>query len=94
MNGGEIDKFNRQQQKKYGDKYAERDDYEKEYLKLFNKILVRNYNEALLEFYENDESYKKATALMEQYGMAEWDELAKRNKETIEGIKRLLSDNE
>jgi hypothetical protein len=91
MNGGGIDKFNAQQRKKYGDDFANREGYAEEYAKKFNKILNRNLNEALLEFYENNDSFKKAAALVEKYGMTEWDELAKNNTQVIEELRSALS---
>lgn len=93
MNNGGLDKFNKQQQEKYGKDYEKRDGYDEELTKTLDKMLDQNLNESLLEFYENNDSFKKANALIEQYGMTEWDDLAKSNTEAIEDIRIFLFGN-
>lgn len=93
MNSGGIDKFNRQQEKKYGKKYAERDGYVDDYNKLFEKELVRNMNKSLNEFYSSNKNVRKARSMVEKYGMIEWDDFAKKNEAAIEDVRRAVEKN-
>lgn len=93
MNSGGIDKFNRQQEKKYGKKYAERDGYVDDYNKLFEKELVRNMNKSLNEFYSSNKNVQKARSMVEKYGMTEWDDFAKKNEAAIEDVRRAVEKN-
>ncbi len=60
MNSGGIDKFNKSQRKKHGDKYAERDSYTDDYMKEFDRKFSENYNKALNSFYENSKAYQES----------------------------------
>jgi len=87
MNNGGIDKFNRSQQKKYGDNYAGRKGYDEDYYKMFQKDLDTTMNKSLLEFFNSNENYKKADALVQKYKMDQWDDLAKSNSEAVSALR-------
>ena len=87
MNEGGIDKFNNAQQKKYGDNYAQRKEYEEDYYKIFQKEFDSAMNKSLLKFLDSNENYKKADALVKKYDMTKWDELAKSNEEGISSLR-------
>lgn len=89
MNSGLTDKYNNDWKKKHGDTYTD-EKYEEGYEKLFNKVLTKRLNEALLDFYENDEGIKKSKALVDQYSMLEWDDLAKQNAASIEDVREAV----
>ena len=91
MNGGGIDKFNKQQEKKYGQTYQERDGYMDDYTKLFNKKLTENLNKSLNDFYMSDKNVQKARALVEKYDMTKWDDLAKQNEAAIEDVRKTVN---
>lgn len=90
MNGGGIDKFNKQQEKKYGKKYQERDGYTDDYMKLFNKKLTENLNKSLNDFYVSDKNVQKARDLVKKYDMTKWDDLAKQNEAAIEDVRKTV----
>lgn len=81
MNNGEIEKFNKFQEKKYGKDFAKRDGYVKDYEKLFNKYLEKHKSETISDFYNSNKNYAKAQKLVEKYGMTNWDELAKKYRD-------------
>lgn len=83
MNNGLINKFNRDQEKKYGKDFANRDQYESDYYKLFNNILNKYYDQSIYDFLSNNENFKKSNELIKKYEMQKWDDLAKSNYETI-----------
>lgn len=90
MNGGGIDKFNAQQRKKYGENYAKRDGYVGDYSKEFDKVLTKNLNKTLNDFYSSDASVKKARDLVKKYNMTKWDDLAKNNEAAIEEVRKTV----
>ena len=90
MNRGGIDKFNAGQRKKYGEKYYERNGYQEDYLKSFDKVIAKNLNRRLNDFYSNDASAKKARNMVKQYDMTKWDDLAKTNEANIEEVRRMV----
>lgn len=90
MNSGGINKFNEAQRKKYGESYAKRDGYAQDYLKAFDKVLTRNMNKSLNEFYQSDKNYKKSKALVDKYNMTSWNELARSNEAKIEEVRRAV----
>ena len=90
MNGGGIDKFNKQQEKKHGKNYAKRDGYANDYRKLFDKKLTEEMNKTLDNFYSTDKNVKKARNLVEKYGMTKWDNLAKDNEAAIEDVRKTV----
>ena len=84
MNSGLIDKYNREYDKKLGDKakdhdYANDKEYNEGYNKLWNKVLAEEYKKVITDAYENDKYFKRSQELLEKYKMVEWDELAKEN---------------
>lgn len=87
MNNGKIDKFNKEQAKKYGKDFAKRDGYEEDYIKMFNDELDKQMSKSMNDFYLSDKNYKKAEALVQKYDMTKWDELAKSNQEGIEFVR-------
>ena len=91
MNSGGIDKFNKQQEKKYGKKYQERDGYMDDYTKLFDKKLTENLNKSLNDFYASDKNVQKARALVKKYDMTKWDDLAKQNEAAIEDVRKTVN---
>ena len=90
MNGGEIDKFNARQKKKYGDEYTKRDGYISDYNKMFEKELAKNMNKTLNDFYASNKSVKKAHELVDRYGMTDWDDLAKHNEAMIKEVREAV----
>lgn len=91
MNEGGIDKFNAEQRKKYGDKYPERDGYMSDYDRIFQKHVIKNMNQSLNDFYQNNKNYQKGKSLVDKYNMTEWDELAKSNEMKIEEIRKAIN---
>ena len=87
MNSGGIDNFNSQQRKKYGDKFAKRDWYADDYSKVFNKEFAKNFDRSLNDLYNNSKNYKKAEAFAQKYNMTKWDDLARKNDETIRELR-------
>lgn len=87
MNNGEIDRINAKYQKKYGDDYGGRADYEDEMMKAFSDRLAENFNKATYDFYNNNVYSKKAQELVERYNMTEWDSLAKENTAAINDVR-------
>ena len=86
MNSGGIDRFNKQQQKKYGKNFAKRDNYLSDYKKKFDKELNKQTDKLLSEFYTNSEKYKKTKDLVDRYNMTKWDDLARNNESNIEKL--------
>ena len=90
MNNGEIDRFNNEQQKKYGKDFAERDGYIEDYNKLFSDELQKNMSKLLNDFRLSNANYQKADALVKEYNMTKWDDLAKNNQEAIDYIRSMI----
>ena len=90
MNTGGIDKFNAEQEKKYGKNYAQKAEYMKNYEKEFNRLLTQNLNEALNSFYETNKNVQRAHEFAEKYGMYTWSDLAKENKNNIEEVRSVI----
>jgi hypothetical protein len=93
MNRGGIDKFNKEQADKYGKDYAKRDGYTEDYMRMFEKEMARIYDKSLMDFYNSSASYKKTQALVEKYDMTSWDELARKNSEVIQDLRRAIEEN-
>ena len=93
MNSGGIDKFNKQQEKKYGKDYAKRDEYMEDYSAMFSKELEKTYNEGLANFYKTNKNYRKAQELCKKYDMTSWDELAKSNADAIGTLRSYMNNN-
>lgn len=90
MNGGGIDKFNKQQEKKYGKEYQKRDGYTDDYMKLFDKKLTENLNKSLNDFYVSDKNVQKTRDLVKKYDMTKWDDFAKQNEAAIEDVRKTV----
>lgn len=90
MNGGEIDKFNERQQKRYGPDYTKREGYASDYKKMFEKEVVRNMNKNLNDFYNSNKYVQKSRELVEKYGMLDWSEFARNNEAKIEEVRRAV----
>ena len=86
MNGGEVDKFNARQKKKYGNDFANRAGYLDDYQKLFDKEFTKNFNKSVGDFYKNNKNYKKSKELVDRYKMTKWNDLAKNNEAHIEEL--------
>lgn len=91
MNNGGIDEFNKQQEKKYGKNFAKRAGYMDDYEDMFSKELTNNMNKSLDEFYKSNKNFKKAQALVDEFGMTKWDDLAKENSEVIKKLQKSLN---
>lgn len=83
MNEGGIARFNEQQRSKYGENYAKRDGYVKDYEDQFNKLFRENFNKGVNEFWDNNPNYQKGKALVDKYRMREWDEFVKKNEADV-----------
>lgn len=88
LNDGGIEKFNKQQQKKYGNDYAQREKYVDDYKKLFKRTYDKMYNKTLSDFYDSNKSYKKAQKIVDEYGMMTWSDLATKNKNYVDSIRK------
>ena len=92
MNRGGTDKFNSDQEKKYGKDFAKRDGYEQEYMDLFGKEVAKQFNKTLNDFYNSNSDYKKSKELVDKYKMTEWDDLARSNEEKVQEVRRSVED--
>ena len=90
MNNGEIEKFNANQRKKYGDNFANRDGYISDYSKLFNTRVAKYMDTSLNNFYKNDKNFQRSEKLINEYGMTEWHELARKNSVEIDDLRRAI----
>ena len=90
-NNGGIEAFNAQQEKKYGKNFFKRDAYLEDHNKWFDERFAANWNKLLMDFYSNDKDFQKAQSLVDKYNMTEWNELAKKNTEIINELKRSLN---
>lgn len=88
MNGGGIAKFNEQQKKKYGEKFAQRDGYVSDYQKLFNRKFTENFNQTLNDFYSSNKNVQKGRDMVKKYDMTKWDDFARKNEAAIEDVRR------
>ena len=79
----EMDQFDKQQQRKYGDDYAERPGYLEDGGQYFAKFFATDYNKTIKEFYLTNEHYINAMDLLDKYGMETWDDLARDDLEAI-----------
>ena len=88
MNNGLLDKYNKKYDKKLGSK-AKNHDYlnDKKYNdginKLFNDLYTKHYNKITVEELLNDENFKKAKQISDQFSMTKFDDLAKENDRFI-----------
>lgn len=94
MNREGNDKFNSQQEKKYGKKYTERESYFDDYQKAFDEVFTKYYDQSLSNFYKTNKNYKKGKELVDKYEMKSWDELAKNNEKTIDELRAIVAEYE
>ena len=90
MNRGGIEKFNREQHKKYGDDYTKRDGYISDYNKMFGDRVANYMNQSLDKFYKNDKDFKKCEALVDKYKLNDWHELAMKNTAAINDLRQAI----
>ena len=83
MNNGGIDKFNKQQEKKYGSNYMNRNGYESDYMKLFDAAYTKHRTKTVNDILKNDKNFKKGQELVNKYKMLDWNQLAKDNQQFI-----------
>lgn len=83
MNNGGIDKFNKQQERKYGSNYMHRKDYDTDYEKLFDDKYSKYRDSLVSDLYKSNKNFKKGQQLVNKYKMIEWDKLAKDNQQFI-----------
>lgn len=89
MNNGGIEKFNKDQKEKYGDDFAKREGYNKDYEDLFNESFNREYSRRVTESLVNNKYYKKADDIASKYSMYDWYDLAKDNRDAINELYEL-----
>ena len=90
MNKGGIERFNQAQEKKYGKNYAQRSGYRSDYKAMLEKELNTTMHKSMLDFRLSNKHYRKADALVKEYGMTKWDDLARSNQEGIDQIRKSL----
>lgn len=84
MNNNRLEAFNAEQEKKYGKDFAKRDGAYADYEKEFDELLNENFKKKLSEFVDNNANYQKAKSFVKQYGMLEWDSVAKENSKVYD----------
>lgn len=94
MNRGGIEKFNKEQQKKYGDDYARRDGYMADYDRMFAKQVAKYADRSLNDFYKNNKNFQKCEQLIAKYDMTNWNELAMKNTAVINDLRRAIETGE
>ena len=94
MNRGGIEKFNVEQRRKYGDNYAERDNYINDYNAMFTNRVAKYFDISLNNFYKNDKNFQKCEQLVDKYKMDKWHDLAKKNTEVIKDLRRAIENND
>lgn len=73
MNNYGIDKFNKEQERKYGRNYMYRKDYISNYNKLFDKVYNKYKDEYVNTLLTNNKHYKRGQELVDKYKMMDWD---------------------
>lgn len=89
MNKGGVDRFNKQQEKKYGKDFANREGYFEDYQKHFDEVFASIYNKSLYKAYQENKHFQRSRKLVEQYGMVKWNELARSDTMDLDELKRL-----
>lgn len=95
MNNGLIDKYNRDYDKKLGEKAKDHDflndkEYENGYNKLFENVLSKEYDSVMMEAYKSNRNYKKAQALADKYNMESFDDIVRQNNAAIKAGKKYI----
>ena len=87
-----VDEYNRHKIAEYNKKHAPSDkDYHTEYEKQFNRDFELMYKKMYLDFTKNNKNYKKAKRIADKYNLYSYDDLAKRNKKTIDKIESIIN---
>ena len=90
MNNGGISRFNKEQEKKYGKEYYKRTGYEEDYSKLFDKVFEHYMAIEVNKILNNDKNYNAVRSLINNYGMTEWNEIAKNFDSSIQEIENKM----
>lgn len=56
-----------------------------------NAVYTRSYAKSIVDFHESNKNMKKAQALIDKYGMTEWDELAQLNTKAFDAVKKRMT---
>lgn len=86
-----TEKFNEEQEKKYGENYIKRDGYREDYEKMFETYINAAMAKQIDYFYKNDESVKKGRELVKKYDMTSWDDLAAKNENRMKHLNEAMT---
>ena len=82
-----AERFNREQERKYGKNYMDRDEYALE----FDEAYINNYDKVfdrkLSDFIQSNENYRKSKELVDKYNMTAWDDIARDNEAFVEELR-------
>lgn len=83
-----AERFNREQERKYGKNYMDRDEYVLE----FDEAYINNYDKVfdrkLSDFIQSNENYRKSKELVDKYNMTAWDDIARDNEAFVEELRK------
>ena len=83
-----AERFNREQERKYGKNYMDRDEYALE----FDEAYINNYDKVfdrkLSDFIQSNENYRKPKELVDKYNMTAWDDIARDNEAFVEELRK------
>ena len=84
MNNGLTDQYNKDYDKKLGAKakghdYGNDEEYNSGMEKIWSKVFDEEYDAVIKDDLRLNKHYKQAEALVEKYGMLDWDEVAQTN---------------
>ena len=83
-----AERFNREQERKYGKNYMDRDEYALE----FDEAYINNYDKVfdrkLSDFIQSNENYRKSKELVDKYNMTAWDDIARDNEAFVEELRK------
>lgn len=83
-----AERFNREQERKYGKNYMDRDEYALE----FDEAYINNYDKVfdrkLSDFIQSNENYRKSKELVDKYNMIAWDDIARDNEAFVEELRK------
>lgn len=92
MNSEGIRKFNESQEKKYGKDFAKRSGYVEDYNAFFNDKLAEYFDRSLNDFYNTSKSYAKSKEFIDKYSMTSWNELARKNEEAVQSVRKSVEE--
>lgn len=97
MNNGGIKKYNEDYDKKLGDKakdhdYSTDEEYINGYNRLFKQELNKSAANVAIEYWEGNKNYKKAKAIADKYSLYDIDDIAKSQRDMMEGLKLIERD--